>query len=106
MKYDFLCVIGQIDLNLNIFYSRYLICIVYSFNKEYLLDELLFGKALCTLIQGRSQILFLEFKAGRENRANPSYIMICHIYFKKWHIVTNIYISGIFKIPFYTLRIR
>lgn len=87
-----LCAIDQVDLNLNFFLiiSRYLICIVYSFNKEYLLDELLFGKALCTLIQGRSQTLFLEFKAEKENRANPSYVMVCYIYFKKWPIVTNL----------------
>ena len=52
----FLCVTGQIGLNLNslsLIISQYFICIVYSFVKKYFSHELLFGKALYSLIQRR-----------------------------------------------------
>lgn len=51
-----LCVTGQIGLNLNslsLIIARYFICVIYSFVKKYFSDELLFGKALCSLIQRR-----------------------------------------------------
>lgn len=46
-----MCVIGQIGLNLSSLLLFLEICISYSFIKKYLLEELLFGMAVCTLIQ-------------------------------------------------------
>ena len=57
---------------------------------RYLLDELLFGTVLCTLVRRRREILFSEFKVVRENKASPRYVMICYIYSKKWHRVKHL----------------